>query len=126
MRDWALTLAFIDVESAFRRDAFLDDRNGGSIGLGQIDLATAQWAGFKGAAQELYVPRANITSLCAVLDKLTDELMAHGKYSTENLGAAYNAGLGHVLGGGTDAPYVAKIVEAYGFYQNLNRTANGQ
>lgn len=125
MRDWALTLAFIDVESGFRREAFLDDRNGGSFGLGQLDLATAQWAGFKGTTQQLLIPRVNITEMCAVHDKLTAELMAHNKYSTENLAAAYNSGLGHVLGGGTDEPYVAKLMEAYAFYLALNRVANG-
>jgi soluble lytic murein transglycosylase-like protein len=123
MRDWALTLAFIDVESAFRRDAFLNDRNGGSFGLGQIDLPTAQWAGYMGDGPGLLVPRVNIRELCAILDKLTADLAAHNIFTVNNLAAAYNSGLQHVLDGGTDAPYVAKINEAFGFYSALNRTS---
>lgn len=121
MRDWALMLAFIDVESAFQRNAFLMDRNGGSIGLAQIDLATAQWAGYKGTAEGLKDPRTNITWLCRIIDKLTNGLTVHGVYSLANLAAAYNTGLQHVLDGGIDRAYEAKILSAYVFYQNLER-----
>jgi len=41
---------------------------------------------------------------------------AHGKFSFRNLAAAYNAGLGHVLEGGSDKPYEDKITEAYTFF----------
>jgi soluble lytic murein transglycosylase-like protein len=124
-RDWALTLAFIDVESHFDRNAFLMDRNGGSVGLAQIDLPTARWAGFEGTVEELKDPFTNIMWLCNILNKLTADLVSHGKYSVVNLAAAYNSGLTHVLNGGTDQPYAIKITTSYAKFQPLNRTANG-
>ena len=114
--DAALLCAFIDVESSFKRDAFLNDRNGGSYGLAQLDFATAQWGGFAGHALDLYQPRVNIAEAVKVLSKLASELQAHGKFSLRNLAAAYNSGLGHVVGGGSDKPYEDKIIAAIGFY----------
>lgn len=125
MRDWPLTLAFIDVESSWRRDAFLEDRNGGSYGLMQIDLATAKDRGYVGDGPGLLVPHTNLRQGTYILDWLTAQLMKADKYSVANLAAAYNAGLSHVLNGGDDPVYSGKIAAAYAFYQSLNRTANG-
>ena len=114
--DSALLCAFIDVESSFNRNAFLNDRNGGSTGLTQIDLPTAQWAGYAGTAQGLANPQVNILWFVKILRNLAADLTAHDKFSLRNLAAAYNAGLGHVLGGGTDPAYEDKIIEAYTFF----------
>ena len=112
MNDPALLMAFIDVESSFNAKAFLNDRNGGSYGLMQLDLVTAQDRGYKGDALGLYDPATNIKYGCAVLDWITSDLTKFGMYSVDNLAAAYNSGLSHVLGGGADAPYAAKIATA--------------
>lgn len=109
MIDTALLFAFIEVESSFNPRAFLNDANGGSYGLMQIDLATAEDRGYTGNALGLYDPATNIKYGVAQLDWITDELTKHDMCSIENLAAAYNSGLGHVLDGGTDPAYVAKI-----------------
>lgn len=113
MRDAALLFAFIEVESAFNPRAFVNDINGGSYGLTQIDLATAEDRGYKGSGAGLFIPCANIQWHCAIIDWITADLTKHGIYSIENLAAAYNSGLSHVINGGTDAPYSGKIVAAY-------------
>lgn len=117
--DAALLCAFIEVESNFQKSAFLNDRNGGSFGLTQLDLPTAQWAGFHGKALDLYSPRINIAECVAVLGKLSLSLAGHGAFSLRNLAAAYNAGLQHVLDGGTDKPYEDKIIAAYTYYAGV-------
>ena len=112
MNDPALLFAFIEVESGFNARAFANDRNGGSYGLMQIDLATAADRGYMGEATGLYDPETNIKYGCAILDWITADLTKFGMYSVANLAAAYNSGLSHVLGGGTDAPYTTKIATA--------------
>ena len=111
--DPILIFAFIEVESSFNRGAFLNDRNGGSWGFTQLDYATAHDRGYNGKPQGLLDPVTNITYCVKVLQWLTGKLTNAGKYSLENLAAAYNAGLGHVLGGGTDEEYTGKIIAAY-------------
>lgn len=109
--DPALLLTFLDIESGFNRDAFLMDRNGGSYGLGQLDLATARDRGYEGTPAGLYDPLTNITYTVKVLEWLADQLAAtEGGATPERIAAAYNSGLGHVLGGGTDPAYVTKFM----------------
>jgi len=80
----------------------------------QSDEAAAQQARDRAAADPDYArPITNITFGVKVLDWLTADLEKHGIYSVENLAAAFNAGIGHVLGGGTDKPYSDKIIAAY-------------
>ena len=117
MFDAALLLAFIDVESSFNPKAFLNDRNGGSYGLLQLDLMTAEDRGYVGNATGLYDPFTNIKFGVAQLQWITTNLQQKGLYSIVNLAAAYNSGLAHVLGGGTDAVYSAKITAAYAKWQ---------
>ena len=112
MNDAALLFAFIEVESAFNPKAFLNDRNGGSYGLMQLDYQTAMDRGYVGSPANLYDPATNIKYGCAILDWLAADLTKHSMYSVENLAAAFNSGLAHVIGGGTDAPYSAKIIAA--------------
>lgn len=119
MIDPILVFAFIDVESSFVRGAFLNDRNGGSYGLMQIDYSTATDRGFKGNAIDLYAPRTNVAVGVEVLQWLTDELTKNGKYSIDNLAAAYNAGLGHVLSGGTDEAYSTKLLASYASWKAI-------
>lgn len=115
----ALLFAFIDVESSFRPTAFLQDANGGSYGLMQIDLPTAIDRGFTGHAGDLYVPATNIKYGLAQIEWIMEQLQQHGLYSVANLAAAYNAGLNHVLSGGTDEAYSAKIEAAYAKWQTI-------
>ena len=115
----ALLFAFIEVESGFRSNAFLNDRNGGSYGLMQLDLATAQDRGYAGNAIGLYAPRVGVAIGLKTLTWLNEELDKHGLSTLENIAAAYNSGLGHVLGGGTDAPYAAKIEAAYAAWKTI-------
>jgi len=112
--DEAVLFAFIEVESAFNPRAFLNDRNGGSYGLMQLDYQTALDRGYKGDPIGLYAPLANIATGRKVLRWIAAELASHGMEATlEALAAAYNSGLGHVLRGGTDAPYAEKIAAAH-------------
>ena len=113
MIDPIIIFAFIEVESAFKRGAFLNDRNGGSYGLMQIDLATAEDRGFEGNALDLYEPSTNLEYGVKILQWIADNLAKHNLLSLDNMAAAYNSGLQHVLNGGTDAAYVAKIKDAY-------------
>ena len=110
--DASIIFAFIEVESSFNSRAFRNDRNGGSYGLMQLDLMTVQDRGFGGNAPELYDPCVNVTYGVRVLGWLTTQLTIKGVYSLDNLGAAFNACLTHVLNGGTDPIYSAKIVSA--------------
>ena len=115
----ALLFAFIEVESGFRSNAFLNDRNGGSYGLMQLDLATAHDRGYAGDAMGLYAPRANVAVGRRVLQWMADDLDRHGLCTVANVAAAYNSGLQHVIGGGTDAPYADKIEAAYAAWKTI-------
>jgi soluble lytic murein transglycosylase-like protein len=111
--DPILVFTFIDVESSGDPRAFKPDANGGSTGWMQIDMPTARDRGYAGPMAGLRIPITNVTYGVKILTWLTDELTKAGKYSVDNLAAAYNAGLGHVLGGGTDTVYSVKIEAAY-------------
>ena len=113
MVDAALICAFCEVESGFNARAFLMDRNGGSYGLTQLDLPTAQDRGYAGAGPGLYDPATNILYFLKHIAWITDSLTARGLYNFSRLAAAYNAGLAHVLTGGTDDAYTVKILAAY-------------
>jgi soluble lytic murein transglycosylase-like protein len=112
--DEAVLFAFIEVESAFNPRAFLNDRNGGSYGLMQLDYQTALDRGYKGDPIGLYAPLANVATGRKILRWIAAELASHGMEATlETVAAAYNSGLGHVLRGGTDEPYAEKIAAAH-------------
>lgn len=113
MIDAALLFAFIEVESSGNPKAFAKDPNGGSYGWTQIDYATAHDRGFDGNPLDLYDPATNVKYHCAIIDWITERLEHAGVYSIESLAASYNAGLHHVLSGGTDKPYSDKIATAY-------------
>lgn len=113
MNDAALLCAFIDVESEWDTRAFLTDANGGSYGLLQLDLPTAKDRGYTGTGPGLYDPDTNITYGVKHLNWIADNLNKRNMYSVENLAAAFNSGLQHVLNGGTDLAYAAKIQAAY-------------
>lgn len=116
--DLPMLFAFIEVESAFNVKAFLMDGNGGSYGLTQLDYPTARDRGYVGFARGLFDPMTNIKYFGLVVGWIAKELTAHGKdASIENIAASYNAGLQHVLDGGTDPAYVVKITAAYARWQ---------
>jgi soluble lytic murein transglycosylase-like protein len=117
--DTALLFSFIEVESSFNAKAFRPDRNGGSYGLMQLDMPTAQDRGYAGANAGLYQPRINIQYGIAVLDWIVTELEKRGMYSIANVAAAFNAGLEHVISGGTDATYSGKIEAAYSAWRTI-------
>lgn len=115
--DPALLFAFITVESQWRPTAFANDRNGGSYGLMQLDLATAQDRGYKGGTMGLYAPRDNVSYGRAMLEWLAADLDKHGLCTIANAAAAYNAGLAHALGG--DPPPSAKIEAAHAAWKAI-------
>ena len=120
--DDAVLFAFIEVESAFNPRAFLNDRNGGSYGLMQLDYQTALDRGYRGDPIGLYAPLANVGMGKKVLRWIAAELESHGRQATlETVAAAYNSGLGHVLRGGTDAPYAEKIAAAHARWSSALR-----
>lgn len=119
MIETALLMAFIDVESSFRKMAFLLDGNGGSYGFLQIDAPTAKDRGFVGKPEDLYDPFLNLKFGTAQLEWIISELTKVNKYSIDNLAAAYNSGLHHVLSGGTDGAYSLKISLAYNKWKAL-------
>jgi soluble lytic murein transglycosylase-like protein len=111
--DPILYFAFMEVESSFEAKAFLMDSNGGSYGLTQLDFPTARDRGYTGTTTGLYDPGTNLLYFTKVIEWISADLTKHGKYSQDNVAAAYNSGLGHVLGGGTDEIYVKRINTAY-------------
>ena len=113
MNDAALLCAFIEVESAWNEHAYLADHNGGSYGLLQIDLPTAQDRGYTGDGAGLFDAANSVRYGVRHLNWIINNLTKRNMYSVENLAAAYNSGLQHVLDGGTDLPYSAKIQSAY-------------
>jgi soluble lytic murein transglycosylase-like protein len=119
MIDTALLFAFIDVESSFNAHAFLNDKNGGSYGLLQMDLATAKDRGYAGTSGGLYDPFVNVKFGAAQLDWLTAQLRQRGHYSIEALAASYNEGLVGEERGQGDPAYVNKIVAAYARWKLL-------
>ena len=99
MIDPPLLFAFISVESDWNSLAFRNDRNGGSYGLMQLDYETARDRGYTGLPLGLNDPATNLKYGVAHLEWLTDHLTKAGKYSIDNLAAAYNAGLAYVESG---------------------------
>jgi soluble lytic murein transglycosylase-like protein len=96
----------------FNDRAFLADRNGGSIGLFQLDLATARDRGYRGDAAGLYDPKVNTTLAVLQLDWIADTLRRRAAFGVQSLIAAYNEGVGNVMRGNPDPRYVG-MVEAY-------------
>src|ERR1700683_1989107 len=109
MIDIALLFAFEEVESAGNPRAFLADRNGGSYGLNQLDLATVKDRGYTGDGPSLYDIYTNRLWAGRVRRWLQSELAVVGKYSIGALAAAYNEGLHGELEGHPDPDYVEKI-----------------
>lgn len=119
MVDPIIVFAFIEVESGFNAKAYLSDRNGGSYGLMQLNLSTAKDRGYTGNAPGLYNPEVNVMYGVKILGWISDNLRRKGLYSVANVAAAYNSGLNHVLTGGSDASYSAKIEAAYVKWQRI-------
>ena len=110
--DVALLMGFIEHESSFNPAAFLNDKNGGSYGLFQLNLQTAEDRGFTGTALELYYPPTNINFAVKHLDWIKDYLTKHECYSEENLVAAYNEGAHGVVLGRKVPFYVTAVLAA--------------
>jgi soluble lytic murein transglycosylase-like protein len=108
----SLVLGFIEVESSFNPRAFLADRNGGSYGLMQLDYATAQDRGYAGVPDGLYDPAINIKLGVLQLGWIRAYLRQHGILNNAAMIAGYNAGVGAVVHGALDLPYVAKVQSA--------------
>lgn len=110
--DAALVLGHIQTESAFRPNAFRNDKNGGSYGLGQLNLATAQDRGFTGCADGLYDPPTNLDLTIAQVEWIKNTLANHEIFDLEPRIAAYNMGCGAIERGGTDPIYVERVLTA--------------
>ncbi len=102
--DPALIYGQTFVESSFRPDAFLDDRNGGSYGLMQMSLPTARGLGYTGPAAGLYDPATNTDLGCHLMAQL---LARFGDYQSALAG--YNAGPNNLPAG---QGYAAKVLDA--------------
>jgi soluble lytic murein transglycosylase-like protein len=120
--DLALVMGIMEQESGkhgargvlvgFDDRAFLPDRNGGSIGLMQLDLPTARQMGFKGDAAGLYACAANVALGARYLAWIKADLTRNCAYSLAANIAGYNEGVGNVLRGNPDPNYVG-LVSAY-------------
>lgn len=100
----SLVMAVIETESSFNSDAFLEDRNGGSYGLMQLDYPTARGLGYAGTPDGLYDPDTNIYYGVKYLHNLYAELK-----SWEAAIMSYNEGPGNFLAGVWDDVYYAKV-----------------
>lgn len=115
-----LVLAFCAVESGdwqnpradYNDAAYLDDRNGGSYGLMQLDWLTAHDRGYEGTPAGLYDPSTNLEYGIRQVQWTGDYLTARGLYSIANVAAGYNEGVGNVGKGRADPDYVARIERA--------------
>ena len=110
--DAPLILGFIQTESSFRPGAFANDKNGGSYGLMQLNLVTAEDRGFKGTAPDLYDEVTNIGLGMAQVQWIRDTLAKHEIFELESVIAAYNEGVGAVLEGRPDPTYVNRVLTA--------------
>ena len=108
--DAPLCLAIIHTESSFRSHAFAQDHNGGSYGLMQLNLVTAEDRGFKGTAPDLYDEKTNIEFGMKQIQWIRDTLARHEIFELEQVIAAYNEGVGNVLAGKTDPIYVNRVL----------------
>lgn len=106
----------------FNERAFLNDRNGGSFGLMQLDLPTARDRRYTGTGPGLYDPPTNIRFGVAQLDWIADQLRHRGAFGLQNLFAAYNEGVGNVMRGNPDIRYVGSVVA----YRNKWQVALGE
>jgi len=110
--DAPLLLGIIQTESSFRADAFLNDRNGGSYGLMQLDVPTARDRGYIGEGVGLFDSEKNITVGAAQVAWIRDFLAGHNIFDLESVIAAYNEGVGNVLKGRADPGYVNRVLTA--------------
>ena len=83
--DPSLVYGLVSQESKFKPTAFLLDRNGGSYGLTQLSLPTAQGMGYTGDGQGLFNPDVNVQYgllyLSQLLDRYQDEAQALSAYN---------------------------------------------
>ena len=108
----SLIMGLIEHESSFNPAAFANDKNGGSYGLMQLNLQTAEDRGFTGTAVELYYPPTNVMFGIKQLDWIKEYLDARNCYSDENCIAAYNEGAHAVVLGRQDPLYVQAVLSA--------------
>lgn len=110
--DGALIYGQCNQESHFDPNAFANDRNGGSYGLMQMSLPTAQGLGYTGSAEGLFDPTTNCNLGCALMA----QLLARYNGDASKALAAYNAGPGNLLGG---APYATAVLLRAAWFADL-------
>lgn len=113
-------LAFVEVESAFRPNAYRFERhlNEASYGLMQVLESTARDMGLSGPAESMFDPLTSLTIGVRALRWKYDFLrgrLAREPTTTEWVGA-YNGGVGAVLRGRVPLSYVRKWEIARGRY----------
>lgn len=123
--DAALGLALAKHESNFDPHAVAknprDLARGGSYGLFQMSLRTAQGLRASATPQAILDPTYNVSLAVALTLSNLKALRAHNLDTTENLAACHNAGLKNVLARGTVyrrvlEDYVAPVMVLYRAY----------
>jgi soluble lytic murein transglycosylase-like protein len=115
----ALMKAIIGVESGFNPNATnltgRDMTRGGSYGLFQVSLETAQGYGFTGEGTGLLDPATNIT----IGSKFLADVYAQAGDDPETAAALYNGG--KALGGGafSNQSYVNSVMQNYDVYAGV-------
>lgn len=132
--DPAFILAIIEQESDFNERAIANDRNGGSFGLMQLNIPTAIDMGIShmipnaqrsaegirlAVSQALLDPEINLQIGMKYLDWIASFLKKRNAFTFEKQIAAYNAGVGNILKGALDTPYVNSVLKRYKKWQNL-------
>lgn len=109
--DPALILGMIERESQFHPNAYnAADPNGGSWGLMQMQIPTARDMGFQGPGEGLFDPATSIALGAAYLSWIKDYLSRRGHAGENAMVAAYNAGVGNVVNGYQNFPYVTVVM----------------
>ena len=111
--DPALAYGLVSQESRFKPAAFLLDRNGGSYGLTQLSLPTAQGMGYTGDGQGLFNPDVNVQYGLLYLANL---LQQYGGVWDEAL-SAYNCG--YPTGCAAGDVYAAAVEDRAAYFADL-------
>ena len=113
-----LVYGLVSQESRFKPTAFLLDRNGGSYGLMQLDLPTAQGLGYTGDGPGLYDPNTNVQLGLLYLSQLLNKYQDQGQALS-----AYNCG--YPTGCAAGDAYAAAVQTRAFYFQDLWGTTTG-
>lgn len=125
--DPALVLAIIEQESGFNPNAVnLNDPNGGSFGLMQMQVPTAKDMGYASDdPRGLFDPATAIALGVAYLGWIASYLARYGITGENAMVAAYNAGVGRVRQGLPNYPYVTAVTARRERWAQILATMSG-